>query len=42
MRRDFDKILNSSDEKEISVMLEKYELFIEKSFEPYAAMHESR
>lgn len=23
-------------------MLEKYELFIEKNFEPYAAMHESR
>ena len=23
-------------------MLEKYELFIERSFEPYAAMHESR
>lgn len=23
-------------------MLEKYELFIEENFEPYAAMHESR
>lgn len=42
MRRDFDKILNSTDEKEINIMLEKYELYIEKFFEPYAAMHESR
>lgn len=42
MRRDFEKILNSTDEKEINIMLEKYELYIEKYFEPYAAMHESR
>lgn len=42
VRRDFDKILQSTDEKEIQLMLEKYELYIEKYFEPYAAMHESR
>ncbi len=42
VRKDFDKILNSTDEKEINIMLEKYELYIEKFFEPYAAMHESR
>lgn len=42
MRRDFDKILNSKDEKEVNLMLEKYELYIERYFEPYAAMHESR
>lgn len=42
MRRDFDKIFNSKDEKEINLMLEKYELYIERHFEPYAAMHESR
>ena len=39
VRRDFDKILNSKDEKEITIMLEKYEMFIERFFEPYAAMH---
>ena len=42
VRRDFEKILNSKDEKEIQIMLEKYELYMEKFFEPYAAMHESR
>lgn len=42
MRKDFDKIFNSKDEKEISAMLEKYELFVEQNFEQYAAMHESR
>lgn len=42
VRRDFDKIYNSKDQKEISLMLEKYELFIEHNFEPYSAMHESR
>ena len=42
VRRDFEQIYNSNDEKEISVMLDKYELFIEQNFEPYAAMHESR
>jgi hypothetical protein len=34
--------LNSKDEKEIQIMLEKYELYLERFFEPYAAMHESR
>ena len=42
VRRDFEKLLNNDDQKEIEIMLEKYELFIERSFEPYAAMHESR
>jgi hypothetical protein len=42
VRRDFDKILNSTDEQEVNAMLEKYELYIERAFEPYAAMHESR
>ena len=42
VRRDFEKLLSTNDEKEIDLMLEKYELFIERSFEPYAAMHESR
>jgi hypothetical protein len=34
--------MSSKDEQEISAMLEKYELYIEKYFEPYASMHESR
>jgi len=43
VRRDFDKIFDeSADPKETELMLEKYELFIEKCFEPYAAMHECR
>ena len=43
VRRDFDKILAAdADPKEVELMLEKYELYIEKHFEPYAAMHESR
>jgi hypothetical protein len=42
VRRDFEQILNSKDEKEIQIMLEKYELYLERFFEPYAAMHESR
>ena len=42
VRRDFDQILNSKDEREISAMIEKYELFIERNFESYAAMHECR
>ena len=42
VRRDFEKLLHTEDQKEIEFMLEKYELFIERSFEPYAAMHESR
>ena len=42
VRRDFDKILKSKDEKEIQIMLEKFEMFIERFFEPYAAMHECR
>ena len=42
VRRDFDKIFNSTDEKEVDAMLDKYEHFISENFEPYAAMHESR
>lgn len=42
VRRDFDKILSNQDAQEVEAMLEKYELYIEKFFEPYAAMHESR
>lgn len=42
VRKDFDKILKSKDEKEIQIMLDKYEFYIEEQFEPYAAMHESR
>ena len=42
VRRDFDKILASQDQNEVKWMLEKYEDFIEKHFEPYAAMHECR
>jgi hypothetical protein len=34
--------LNSTDEQEVNLMLEKFELYIERFFEPYAAMHESR
>ena len=44
VRRDFDKIFRNSaaTHEEINAMLEKYELYIEHNFEPYAAMHESR
>ena len=43
VRRDFDKIFQTgADQGEINLMLEKYELYIEKHFEPYAAMHECR
>ena len=43
MRRDFDRILSAdADPKDIEQTLEKYELYIEKYFEPYASMHESR
>ena len=42
VRRDFDKIFNGADESEVNLMLEKYEMYIEKYFEPYAAMHECR
>ena len=43
MRRDFDRILAAdADPKDIEVTIEKYELYIEKAFEPYAAMHECR
>ena len=42
MRQDFEKIYKSKDEQEVNVMLDKYEHFIERYFEPYAAMHESR
>jgi hypothetical protein len=43
VRRDFDRILaEDADPKDIELTLEKYELYIEKYFEPYAAMHECR
>ena len=43
MRRDFDRILAAdADQKDIEATIEKYELYIEKFFEPYASMHESR
>ena len=42
VRRDFEKILNSDNQLEVETMLEKYELYIEKHFESYAAMHECR
>lgn len=43
VRRDFDKILSAdTSEEETNLMLEKYELYIENYFEPYAAMHECR
>ena len=43
VRRDFDKILApDADQKEVDMMIEKYELYIESAFEPYAAMHECR
>ena len=43
VRRDFDKIFKADAEpKAIELMLEKYFLYIEEHFEPYAAMHESR
>lgn len=41
-REDFEKIWNSTDDKEVNAMLEKYELFIEKNFEPDFPLHESR
>ena len=43
VRRDFDRILAAdADPTDIELTLEKYELYIEKHFEPYAAMHECR
>ena len=43
VRRDFDKIFaEDADPKQIELMVEKYELYIEEAFEPYAAMHECR
>ena len=44
VRRDFDKIFNNPNatQMEIDTMLEKYELYIEHNFEPYAALHECR
>jgi hypothetical protein len=43
VRRDFDKIFtDNADPKAVEIMLEKIELYIEKYFEPYAAMHDSR
>ena len=43
VRRDFDKILaKDADPKLVELTLEKYELYIQDNFEPYAAMHECR
>ncbi len=43
VRRDFDKIFKpDADPKQIELMLEKYETYIENHFEPYYAMHECR
>ena len=43
VRRDFDKIFaKDADPKLVELTLEKYELYIERHFEPYAAMHECR
>ena len=43
VRRDFDRIYSySASEKDIQITLEKYEHYIQKYFEPYAAMHDSR
>lgn len=43
VRRDFDRIMaDGADAKDIELTIEKYELFIEQNFEPYAAMHECR
>ena len=43
VRKDFDKIFaKDADPKLVELTLEKYELYMEKYFEPYAAMHECR
>ena len=43
VRRDFDKILaKDADPKLVELTLEKYELYIQDNFEPYAAMHQCR
>ena len=43
VRRDFDRIFAAeADPKDVELTLEKNELYIEKYFEPYAAMHECR
>ena len=43
VRKDFDRIMaDGADAKDIEHTLEKYELYIETHFEPYASMHESR
>ena len=43
VRNDFDRILAAdADQKDIELTLEKYELYIEKNFDPYASMHECR
>ena len=43
VRRDFDRILAAdADPKDVELTLEKYELYIEHAFEPYAAMHSCR
>ena len=43
VRRDFDRIsAPDADQKDIELTLEKYELYIQEHFEPYAAMHSCR
>ena len=43
MRADFDRISAAdADQKDIEFTIEKYELYIEKHFDPYASMHECR
>ena len=44
VRRDFDKIFRNpaATQLQIDTMIEKYEIYIQDAFEPYAAMHESR
>ena len=43
MRRDFDRIFKEdADPKDIELTIEKYELYIERTFQPYAQMHECR
>ena len=42
LREDFEKLQKTKDEREVEVMVEKYELMIERYFQPYVSMHESR
>ena len=41
-RADFDRILESKNRREIDLMLEKYERYIENYFEPDFPLHHSR